>query len=256
MRLPDHLFHGAASILDVGGWFRPEPRATHVIDLMPWETRGAQLTLERLPGECFTKATWFQADFLKAGFRLPFPDKSFDLVVCGHTVEDLAEPGVLLREMQRVGKRGAIECPSRLSEQTKGIRDRKACLPGHPHHHWIVEAADGVLQLCSKRDSDLTVEARLIPLVFTEHRTRSGHGSNADVFPWVDRIDFRFVAGDECRRRATDFVTSLNISKAARIRDALLRFARRIKYGHAPEDYSWWNKIVETSRPYSRIELG
>ena len=258
MNLPDRLFHGANRILDVGGWFNPEPRATHVVDLMPWETRRARLSLEAMPDERFSKATWFQADFLKPGFTLPFAPKSFDLVICGHTVEDLAAPEALLLEMQRVGMRGVIECPSRLTEQTKGIRDRESIHPGHPHHHWIVEATEGTLLLYSKKDSDLSTEARLVPLSFTEQYIAHGRGMSDAIYPWVDRINYRVVRGDECRRRAQEFVVSLKVPSSVRAKDALLRFARRLRsrtFGRAPDNFSWWPKIVETSRPYSSIEL-
>ena len=58
-----------AKILDVGGWFIPCPLATHVVDIMPWETRGAKLQLNPLPGERFTKETWFQVDCLNPSIR-------------------------------------------------------------------------------------------------------------------------------------------------------------------------------------------
>src|ERR1017187_7594414 len=257
LNIPDSFFRGADKILDVGGWLKPEPRATHVVDLMPWETRGAKLSLDPKPDERFTKATWFQADFLKPGFRLPFAEKFFDLVICGHTVEDLAAPEALLLEMQRVAVRGVIECPSRLTEQTKGIRDRESTRPGHPHHHWIVDSVEGGLLLFSKEESDLSAETRLVPLAFTERHIASGQGKSIVIHPWVDHINYRIIRGDECRRRAQEFVSSLNLTVFVRPRDRLLRFARRMRsriHGRSQEDFSWWPKIVETSRPYNTIE--
>ncbi len=173
-------------MLDLGGWFLPEPRATHVVDLMPWATRRAKLSLERLGDERFSSETWYQADFLKPGFQLPFADKSFDLVICGHTVEDLADPAPLLLEMARVGKRGVIECPSRFSEQTKGIRNRETSACGHPHHHWIVESVAGTLLLHSKHDSELDRESRVIPLRHFESR-RSDAIDISNHAPSVER---------------------------------------------------------------------
>jgi len=258
MNLPDSVFTGAETILDIGGWFKPETRATHVIDLMPWETRGAAFNPEPLPGEHFNKATWFQADFLKADFKLPFADKSFDLVICGHTVEDLSNSQKLLDEMQRVGKRGAIECPSRLTEQTLGIRDRQSALPGHPHHHWIVESIDGVLWLYSKEDSDLTAPARVIPLDYTAGVTAASPDAHLMLHLWSERIDYRIIRGAECARRAGAFVASLNIPSGLRLKDSAARLGRRLRSrlrGAAAEDTSWWPRIVERSRPYSSIEL-
>jgi len=225
---------------------------------MPWETRGAKLSLDPKPDERFAKATWFQADFLKPGFRLPFAEKFFDLVICGHTVEDLAAPEALLLEMQRVAVRGVIECPSRLTEQTKGIRDRESTRPGHPHHHWIVDSVEGGLLLFSKEESDLSAETRLVPLAFTERHIASGQGKSIVIHPWVDHINYRIIRGDECRRRAQEFVSTLNLPVFVRTRDRLLRFARRMRsriHGRSQEDFSWWSRIVAMSRPYSSIEL-
>lgn len=258
MNIPDEMLGQAKTILDVGGWFKPEPRATHVVDLMPWETRGVTLSLAPLPHERFSKATWFQADFLQPGFRLPFADKTFDLVLCGHTIEDLADPRGLLAEMQRVAARGIIECPSRLTEQTKGMRDRESILPGHPHHHWIVESVDGRLLLYAKADSDLRAEARLLPLLFAERHMREVKGADIVLHAWQDSIDYRVITGPACRTRATEYAASLPVSTQVRLKDRLLRFARRLRRkwrGVPAEDLSWWPKIVATSRPYSSIEL-
>jgi hypothetical protein len=225
---------------------------------MPWETRGAKLSLTPLPHERFSKATWFQADFLKSGFRLPFSDKSFDLVVCGHTIEDLSDPKGLLNEMQRVAVRGVIECPSRLAEQTQGIRDRESCLPGHPHHHWIADSTEGRLCLYSKADSDLRDASRLIPLSFTERHILEGKGAAIVSHAWQDVIDYRLVTGPECRTRAGEFTAALRISGGVRLEDGVLRLARRMRRRlrrQPTEDASWWSAIVEASRSYSSIEL-
>lgn len=258
MKLPDDAFAGARTILDVGGWFHPEPRATHVVDLMPWETRGARLSLARLPHERFEKATWFQADFLKSELRLPFADKSFDLVVCGHTVEDLSNPRRLLEEMRRVGRRGVIECPSRLTEQTKGIRDRASPLPGHPHHHWIVDSVDGELQLYSKGDSRLLDAGHWLPLSFTEHCIQSGHGYWTVIHPWTNELRFRVITGSECASAARQFAAAREVEPLIRLEDSVLRCLRRVRRrlrGVSAEDDTWWPRMVQLSRPYSAIEL-
>jgi hypothetical protein len=255
MNIPEELIRDSRTILDVGGWFIPEPRATHVVDLMPWETRGVRLNLEQLPGERFTKDTWFQADFLAKDFKLPFGDKSFDLVLCGHTVEDLADPAPLLHEMQRVGCAGFIECPSRLSEQTIGVRDRQSRQAGHPHHHWIAEEQDRELVLCNKEDSHLSDRNALIPLDFFE----ASKLPRTMGFAWSNNFRFRLLRGEECRERARLAVSALNIPRSSRRRDKALRFARRLRSRISGqgggEDFSWWSNILEQSRPYSSIPL-
>ena len=254
MNIPQQMLQSAKTILDVGGWFKPEARATHVVDLMPWETRGVSLNLKTLPGEQFTKDTWFQSDFLSPGFQLPFGDKSFDLVICGQTVEDLADPSALLTEMQRVGRAGFIESPSRFSEQTAGLRDRESQLPGHPHHHWIAEVEGGGLVLYSKKDSLSESSRSLIPLCFFEESKLT---RNINM-TWKEVLSFRLVRGEECLTRARQTVEDLKIPKLDRLRDIGLRLFRRQRSrwkGKKGENFSWWKEIVEKSRPYSSIPL-
>lgn len=258
MNFPNLAFEGHQKILDVGGWFKPEPRATHVIDLMPWETRGAKLNLQPLPEEKFSKETWYQMDFLRKPLRFPFDDKSFDIVICGHTIEDLKAPQGILREMQRIAKRGIIECPSRLTEQTKGILDRECKLPGHPHHHWIVESTDKELLLYSKTKSELHSKSRLIPLSLAEGLMHAGTASDIMTHEWNDTLDYRIISDTECRDAATTYAAALQISMATRQYDRILRCARRIRSrlrGNRPEDLRWWHDIVEASQPYTSIPL-
>ncbi len=244
-------------MLDVGGWLSPEPRATHVVDLMPWETRGVRLNLAALPGERFTKDTWVQKDFLSEGFALPFPDKFFDLVICGQTVEDLTDPNQLLEEMKRVSRAGLIESPSRVSEQTLGVRDRESGYPGHPHHCWIMDIEADCLVLYSKHDSALNEDSVLIPLEFYENMAQ-GKRENL-VFAWQDDFVHRIVRGNECAAKAVETVRSLQIPVTVRLKDRALRFMRRARSrlrGRREEDFSWWHEIIEQSRPYSTIDLG
>lgn len=254
MKLPDFV-HGmqAKTILDVGGWFKPEPMATHVIDLMPWETRRAKLCLEQQPGEKFSKETWYQADFLDPGFRMPFEDNYFDLVLCGHTVEDLRDPRPVLAEMSRVGKAGLIECPSRLSEQTIGVADRMNRTVGYRHHHWIVDVVADQLLLCSKQASNLSPVSAL-PYLAYESICGSGRGQNVQYY-WEEVIDFRIEESvDLCAQLANDFVARLDFNEWLRPVDALIRLVRRLKYSGSIDPVQW-DVIFEESRRYSSISI-
>jgi len=93
-------------------------------------------------GDCeprITAETYHQLDICAAA--LPFPDKSFDFVICRHTLEDIRDPIRVCHEMNRVGRAGYIECPSRVYESTKGVERPWWC--GHYHHRWLVEAERG-----------------------------------------------------------------------------------------------------------------
>lgn len=87
---PDHqtkieALVGDGLVLDIGGWCDPFLRADYVLDVFPYETRGlayhgiGKLPIsvvypEPLPGERFTKKTWFVHDICSER-PFPFPDK-------------------------------------------------------------------------------------------------------------------------------------------------------------------------------------
>ena len=125
-----------ARILDIGGWYAPCRYASHIVDIMPFAT------LRRAHGYGdgdfrITAETYHQLDI--CGGPLPFPDKSFDFIICRHTLEDTRDPIHVCREMNRVGRAGYIETPSRVYESTKGVERLWWC--GHYHHRWLVEVS-------------------------------------------------------------------------------------------------------------------
>jgi SAM-dependent methyltransferase len=168
-----------AVVLDIGGWGKPLPRADWVMDLMPYEPRGLY-GYETHDPERFTAATWIQRDICD---REPFPfaDKSVDFVICSHTLEDIRDPIWVCQEMQRIGRAGYIETPSRLEEQTYGVQGPWV---GWGHHRWLVEECDGGLEFVFKhhiicgRERDrlpegfldgVAPEERMLQLWWTDH---------------------------------------------------------------------------------------
>jgi len=129
-------------VLDVGGWARCFNRATHVIDLFPYDTRGRcyldamDLGPQGGPVEQFSAETWVCRD-LCDHTPWPFADKQFDFCTCSHTLEDIRDPLWVCHEMIRVAKRGYIEVPSMAFELSRG---REPGVPvGLSHHKWIVD---------------------------------------------------------------------------------------------------------------------
>lgn len=120
------------SVLDIGGWANILPRADFVIDIQSYETRRSK------PGEHFGAESWLQMDLGGSQeYELPFVNQEFDFVWCQQTLEDLADPFHLMREIQRVGKAGFIEVPSREWEHTIGVDSPNFC--GFCHHRWVIE---------------------------------------------------------------------------------------------------------------------
>jgi hypothetical protein len=152
------LLGSEARVLDVGGWAKPFRRADAVVDCMPYGTRGLY-GFDGDLAESFTASTWFQRDIC-ARQRWPFADDEFDFVVCSHTLEDVRDPVWVCSEINRVGKAGYIEVPSRLEEQSYGFQGPWV---GWGHHHWLVD-----------------IHGRELQFVFKHHVM---HGRASDHFP-------------------------------------------------------------------------
>lgn len=248
--LPD-----SARVLDAGAWAGPNPRATHVADFFPWETRTGRLLLEPQPNERFGKETWFQVNFCRPGMRIPVPDKFFDFAICTHTVEDLRDPTFLIEELRRIAKAGYIETPSRLVEQTVGVVDRAARFQGYNHHKWIVDANDGLLLFDKDESLYGHPSKHCIPLRSYERAVANGMESATRYF-WEGRIKYRiFEAGDIARDRAQAFRRALNISAADVLTDKALRFARRQRDKMKGANTLQPNNWREISQKYSAFDL-
>jgi hypothetical protein len=143
-RVPDD-----ATVLDVGGWAVPLERADWVIDLMPFETRGAWGASDPAR-ERFTAQTWVQRDICDRD-PWPFADGQFDFVVCAHTLEDLRDPVWVCSELNRVARAGYVEFPARIAEQSWHLEGPWS---GWNHHRWLCEAdrAAGSVRFTFKYD--------------------------------------------------------------------------------------------------------
>ena len=133
LELPDE-----ARVLDVGGWAAHLNRADGVIDLMPYESRGALLRGGVGPKpERFAEDTWVQRDICDRS-PWPFEDDFFDFVACTFTLEDVRDPIGVCREMSRVGKAGYVEVPSLLDELSWRVPEPSGGpWVGHMHHRWL-----------------------------------------------------------------------------------------------------------------------
>jgi len=152
-----------ARILDIGGWFAPCRQATHMVDIMPYETMNRAGAYGY--GDIQVKPENYHRLDLGEIDRLPFEDQSFDFVVCRHTLEDIKDPIKICREMMRVAKAGYIETPHRTYESTKGVERHWWC--GHYHHRWLVE-----------------IDGNSIVFQFKPHNIHSSSRFHFRCWPW------------------------------------------------------------------------
>lgn len=159
-------------VLDIGGWADPLSRADWVIDLMPYETRGWYQrkgwteSIDDGPAR-FDETTWIQRDLCD---REPFPFEAgeIDFVVCSHTLEDIRDPIWVCSEMNRIGRAGYIEVPSRLEEQSYGVAGPYV---GWPHHHWLIDVDDSGIEFVFKEHGLHTRASDHFPRRFWEQLT-------------------------------------------------------------------------------------
>ena len=229
----------SAKVLDVGGWAQPYPLATHVVDLMSYETRREAIGPY---AERFAQESWVQADVSEPTFKLPFCDDYFAFALCRHTLEDLHEVRGVLRECGRVAKRGYVECPSRLMEQTRGVRDRCSFLCGFNHHKWVVDLDPDGLVFWDKSESFFQPPAHYaVPLWYYERRTQTSE--RLVQYYWDEVPRFRIVLdGNAARQRARDFRAALHVPPAVDWLDRGLLVGRRLR--HLASGKSLWPTVV------------
>jgi SAM-dependent methyltransferase len=172
------------SVLDVGGWAKPLPRADWVIDLLPYETRGLYGDPPDPERERFDASSWVQRDICDRE-PWPFADGQFDFVVCSHTLEDVRDPLSVCAEMQRVGGAGYVEVPSRLEEQAYGVQGPWV---GWGHHRWLIDVGDTEIDFAFKHHVIHGRESDHFPAGFAESLSPE---ERVEVLWWEGSFRFR-----------------------------------------------------------------
>jgi hypothetical protein len=168
-------------VLDVGGAMRPLRRADVILDFMPY-TEQPRFGYHGDGPICYTPADWYVRDICDKT-PWPFKDKSFDFVLCRHTLEDIRDPIYVCQEMVRVGKAGYIETPHRDQETTTGIDAYPGNLgyAGYCHHRWLVTLSNDQLVFTHKS-----------PFLHAEAGLRKWSYKQTHLsFFWVEEFDAR-----------------------------------------------------------------
>lgn len=135
---------------------------------------------------------------------LPLTDKSFDFVYCRHTLEDLYNPFLMCREMDRVAQAGYIETPSVVAEAARGVDYQSPGWRGYHHHRYFVWAEGDTLMFLPKYP---VVEH--INLEEIENRLAERLNAHAlywnTYFFWEGSLRFRLLEHDKDYRILRDY---------------------------------------------------
>lgn len=115
-------FRKGQRVLDVGPGGNPFPHATHLAELYLGGTSHRH--------EPF-KSDGLPVQVCDIG-RLPYRNGAFDFVYCSHVLEHVTDPALACEELMRVGRRGYVETPTRMSDimfNYTHLRD---------HHRWHI----------------------------------------------------------------------------------------------------------------------
>lgn len=123
-----------ARVLEIGPGTVPFARASQFVDFVD---------VPGVPPEKLIKCD-------AANAPLPFPDKSFDFVVCRHMLEDMWNPFPICKEMSRVAKAGYVETPSPVAEMCRGVDGGAPPYRGYHHHRFVVWVDGEELKFVSK----------------------------------------------------------------------------------------------------------
>jgi hypothetical protein len=136
-------------VLDIGGSMKQheEIEVDTLVDII--SPNEAPYTRSKLKAKKFVKV-----DICRE--KLPFKDKSFDICLCTHTLEDLYNPFLVMDEMGRVAKRGIIVTPSMGKDMVFSHIDITDWLtgprrtPGLSHHKWFFVGKEGKVLVAPK----------------------------------------------------------------------------------------------------------
>lgn len=172
-------------VLDIGSGGSPFVYATHLVDKFPGKTHHRYEEF-RTNGVEFT-----QADVED----LPFDDKSFDYIYTSHVLEHVENPEKALNEISRVGKRGFIEVPTKMSDTVLNLTRLQH------FHKWYINKVGKKLIFIEYNQNELrdmgNMECFYMAHSLFTNAFRRMYRKHKDLFStfyiWSDRIEYVII---------------------------------------------------------------
>ncbi len=216
-----------AVVIDIGGGRYPWFRANYILDKRAFNEKIGNTAFAGNTGgkEYFSKKTWISWDFYKLPW--PFEDNFFDFSLCMNTLEDLRDPIVICKEIQRISKSGYISTPTRAAENKVGIskHPKSNKLYGYFHHRWFVEIIDSKLVFKMKN-----------PLLYQNRQWLINKiGQSTLNYFWEDSFDCKeqYLAGHDGTLRDAEIFYYKHKKWLDLIKTD--QFNRSCQYNHWPE---------------------
>ena len=217
------LLGDEALVIDVGGGTYPHPRADWVLDLLPYESRGAAQDADGIR-ERFSAERWVARDICERE-PWPFADDSFDFAICSQTLEDVRDPIWVCSELSRVAKAGYVETPAPIAELAYSVAGP---FVGWSHHRWIVEERSGEL------------EFRMKPHFVHAREDLYLTGRQAEMLTDAERVNAVFWTGRIPARERIDTDPAVLEADLARI---VARHRAELA-ARIPPDPPWWRVLA------------
>ena len=172
-------------VLEIGSGHRPTSRSDVLLDMFITNTEERAGKIIR-NGKPLINAK---------GEELPFKDKAFNYVICKHVLEHSADPGLFLKEIQRVGKRGFIEAPTPIWELIYTPRTYHRCL-----FYWDKQENQLLVKL--RRNDEYSQFGRLFAYIYeNDIFFRLFHNYNQELLytrlEWEESIPYRILEPEE-----------------------------------------------------------
>jgi len=141
---------------------------------------------------------------------LPFKNKSFDVVLCTHTLEDLPNPFLVMDEMSRVARRGLIVTPTMGVDMVFSEIDFTDWLtgarrvPGQAHHKWF---------FINKRSS-LSVIPKNFPILYTsDFQVTNWFGEKEMIYVWENDIKYKEFLSLNIHNLIDEYKKYINVNR-------------------------------------------